>query len=104
MSTIKRRLERAEQRFVERKPLQLSPLALEVRATDEEMRKLEREIAEARASMSPEEIQRADAEYRKSCDALLKLPFVEAIALLEAEIAELEAEIVEAEAQEEGGG
>ncbi len=63
-----------------------------VRAGDREMRRLERKIAEDRASMTLEEIQQADAEDKELCAALSKLSLDEAIAFLEAEIALLEAE------------
>ena len=63
-----------------------------VRAGDREMRRLERKIAEDRASLTLEEIQQADAEDKELCAALSKLSLDEAIAFLEAEIALIEAE------------
>ncbi len=69
-----------------------------VRAGDREMRRLERKIAEDRASLTLEEIQQADAEDKELCAALSKLSLDEAIAFLEAEIA-----LLEAEAGGEGG-
>jgi len=68
-----------------------------VRAGDRKMRRLEREIAEDRASMTLEEIQQANAEDKELRAALSKLSLDEAIAFLEAEISILEAE-------EPGGG
>ena len=74
-----------------------------VRAGDRKMRRLEREIAEDRASMTLEEIQQANAEDKELRAALSKLSLDEAIAFLGAEIAQTNAQIAEEEAEGEGG-
>ncbi len=73
-----------------------------VQAIDRKMRRLEHEIAEDRANMSPEEIRRADAKDKASLAVLSNLSIDEGIAFLNAEIAQIIAQIAADEAEEEG--
>lgn len=66
-------------------------LAQEVRAIDETISRLEAEIAENEASMTPEEVQRVRADHEADMTLLGGLTFEERIAALELVIAELEA-------------
>ena len=64
-----------------------SPLADEVREIDRNMKRLEAEIAEIEASMTPEELARSRAEQEKSRTRLEGLELDEQIRVLEAEVA-----------------
>ena len=68
-----------------------STLAEEVREIDRDIKRLTAEIAEARATMTPEELARSRAEQRASDAHRVGLSLDEHIAVLEAEIAVLEA-------------
>jgi len=68
-----------------------------IRAVDPKIARLEREIAEERANMSPEEVSRSRAEVEESLAGLDGLPLDEKIRELRAQIAEEAVEIVEAE-------
>lgn len=75
-----------------------------IRAGDREIKRLEREIAEAEAAMTPEELARSRAWQEESEARRAGLSLDEKIRVLKAEIAEeVEAEIAEAESQEVGG-
>jgi hypothetical protein len=89
----RRRLERLEQRLESYPtPEQTGGLAQEIRVIDETMARLEAEIAEAEANMTPEEVQRGHAEHEADMAFLGGLALEEKIAALELAIAKLEAE------------
>ncbi len=88
---LRRRLERVESRvFAPSAPD--SPLAIEVREIDRNIKKLTAEIAEAEAGMTLEELARSRAEQEESRARLEGLELDEQIRVLEVEIALLEAE------------
>ncbi len=92
--SIKRRLERAEQRFENKQasPVVYSGLALEIREIDEEIKKLTVEIEEARASMAPEELAQSRAELEEFDASMEGLSLDEQIETLTEEITRLETE------------
>ncbi len=92
--SIKRRLERAEQRFEgkETTPMVYSGLALEIREIDEEIKRLEREIAEIEAGMTPEELARERAELEEFDASMKGLSLDAKIEALKDEITRLETE------------
>ncbi len=88
---LRRRLERVESRaFAPSAPD--SPLAIEVREIDRNIKKLTAEIAEAQAGMTPEELARSRAELEELDASMDGLSLDEQIEALEDEIARLETE------------
>ena len=87
----RRRLERLEQRMAPQTD-QLGGTAQEIRAIDRNIKRLEAEIAEDEANMTPGELAEHRAWQEEENARLDGLSLDEAIAKLDREIAELEAE------------
>ncbi len=119
--SIRGRLERLEEKLAQRKPARLSAEVLEIREVDEvsvpeideNIRILDREIAEIESRMPPEELARyraeeeaarCRAEQRRTERRLAGLSeSVIRIREIDDEIARLEAKIAAEEAEGEGG-
>jgi chromosome segregation ATPase len=100
MESVRKRLERLEQQLRRTAPLapeQPGGLAEEVREIDRNIKRLEAEIAEAEAGMTPEELARKRAELKEFDASLDGLSLDEKIAALKAEIAAEEERIEEGE-------
>ncbi len=92
--SIKRRLERAEQRFENKQasPVVYSGLALEIREIDADIRRLTAEMEEARAGMTPEELARERAELEEFDASMDGLSLDEQIEALKDEVTRRETE------------
>ncbi len=91
--SVRTKLERLERRAFTLPPAQrYSPLADEARELDREIKRLEAEIAEARVSMTPEELAQSRAEQEAFDARCTGLSLDEHIRVLEEEIALLEAD------------
>lgn len=100
--SVRRRLEHLEQRLGwSSPPEECGGLAQEIGVIDENIARLQAEIAEAEARMPPEEVQRMRLAHKADMAALEGLSLDEKIAALELEIAQLEAQSTEQETDEE---
>ena len=97
----RRRLERLEQLLGRRSPPEeYGVLAQEVREIDRNIKKLEAEIAETEANMTPEELAENQAWQEEENARLDGLSLDEKIAALELEITRLETQEIEEQTEE----